>query len=290
MNNSSLKWFYLIGLSLVWGSSFILMKYALLGLNPLQVGSLRMIITALVLIGFGFNSLKSLSGKDWKFIGLSASIGTFFPVFLFAIAIYHMDSAIAAILNSLVPFFALIIGASIFGFSFKKQQVLGILIGLIGTILLILSGKSVGGIAEYKYPLMILTASIGYAFNVNIVKRHLQEVKPIAITTGTFVLVLLPALLVLATTDFFKSLEWTSKTQQSLFYIVILSVIGTAVAKVFFNKLVQISTPIFSTSVTYLIPLVAVFWGFLDGERLTLIQILSGGIILLGVYLVNRKR
>jgi len=290
MDKINLKWVYLIALSLVWGSSFILMKYALLGLSPIQVGSLRMIITAVVLIFFGFSSLRNLSTKNWIHIAASAFAGTLFPVFLFAIAINNMDSAIAAILNSFVPFNTLIIGAVIFGFRFKNHQILGIFIGLIGTVLLILNGSSVLSINEYKYPIMILVASVGYAFNVNIVKRYLQDVKPLAITTGTFVMVSLPAMIILVNTDFFIEFKYDEITKKSLFYIVILSIFGTAIAKVFFNKLVQISSPIFSSSVTYLIPIVAVFLGYFDDERLSVMQILSGLIILLGVFLVNRSR
>lgn len=290
MDKINLKWVYLIALSLVWGSSFILMKYALLGLSPIQVGSLRMIITAVVLIFFGFSSLRNLSTKNWIHIAASAFAGTLFPVFLFAIAINNMDSAIAAILNSFVPFNTLIIGAVIFGFRFKNHQILGIFIGLIGTVLLILNGSSVLSINEYKYPIMILVASVGYAFNVNIVKRYLQDVKPLAITTGTFVMVSLPAMIILVNTDFFIEFKYDEITKKSLFYIVILSIFGTAIAKVFFNKLVQISSPIFSSSVTYLIPIVAVFLGYFDDERLSVMQILSGLIILFGVFLVNRSR
>jgi drug/metabolite transporter (DMT)-like permease len=290
MPNNTKKWVYLIALSLVWGSSFILMKYALLGLNPIQVGSLRIIITTLVLLLFGFKSLFELNAKNWLHVAVSAVLGTLIPVFLFAVAINNMDSAIAAILNSFVPFNALIIGALVFGFTFQKNQIFGILIGLIGTILLIINGHSVTNIADYKYPAMILLASVGYAFNANIVKRYLQEVRPLAITTGTFAIVLIPALIILIKTDFFETVAYNETTKESLFYIAILSIVGTAIAKVFFNKLLQISSPIFSTSVTYLIPIVAVFWGFLDGERLTFTQILSGMVILFGVFLVNRAK
>ena len=290
MDENLKKWIYLIALSLVWGSSFILMKYALLGLNPMQVGALRIIITSFFLQIIGFKSLFSLTTKNWIYITISAFLGTFFPVFLFAIAINHMDSAIAAILNSFVPFNALVFGFLVFGFSFQRKQVFGILIGLIGTILLVTNGNSVSNISEYRYPIYILIASVGYAFNVNIIKRYLQDVKPIAITTATFIIVLIPALFVLVNTGFFTNLEFTPILNKSLLYIGILSIIGTAIAKIFFNKLVQISSPIFSASVTYLIPIVAVFWGFLDGERLTAMQIFSGGIILLGVYLVNRVK
>lgn len=288
MKTISIKWVYLIALSIVWGSSFILMKYALLGLTPVQVGSLRMIITAIVLLIFGFNSLKTLSTKNWLHITVSAILGTLFPVFLFATAIKNMDSSLAAILNSFVPFNSLVIGAVFFGFTFFKRQVFGVFIGLLGTILLIVNGQTTFNISNYKYPLMILIASVGYAFNVNIVKRYLQEVKPIAITTGTFVVLLFPALIILGSTDFFEKLEFTPVMNKSLLYITILSVVGTAIAKTFFNKLVQISSPVFSTAVTYLIPIVAVFWGFIDGERLSIFQILSGLLILLGVFLVKK--
>jgi len=290
MPNNTKKWVYLIALSLVWGSSFILMKYALVGLNPIQVGSLRMIITTIVLLPFGFKSILKLSAKNWIHITTSTVLGTLIPVFLFAIAIDNMDSAIAAILNSFVPFNALIIGSLVFGFTFKKNQIFGILIGLIGTILLIVNGHSITNISDYKYPLMILLASVGYAFNANIVKRYLQEVKPLAITTASFTIVLLPALIILFNTNFFKEVEFNETTNKSLLYISILAIIGTAIAKTFFNKLLQISSPIFSTSVTYLIPIVAVFWGFLDGERLTVTQMFSGLIILFGVFLVNRAK
>lgn len=288
--NNSTKWLYLIALSIVWGSSFILMKYALLGLSPIQVGSLRMIITAFVLLLVGFNSLKELSAKNWIHILISALAGTLFPVYLFVVAINNMDSSLAAILNSFVPFNALLIGFIVFGFSFKKQQVFGVLIGLLGTVLLILNGNSVGSLTDYKYPFMILIASVGYAINVNLVKKYLQDVRPIAITTATFIIVLIPAIIILINTQFFNTFEFSPTTNKSLFYIIILSVVGTAIAKIFFNKLVQISSPIFSTSVTYLIPIVAVFWGFLDGERLSFVQLLSGCVILLGVFLVNKSR
>ncbi len=284
------KWIYLIALSLVWGSSFILMKYALVGLNPIQVGALRIIITTLFLLVIGFKSILNLTAKNWYYIVISAVLGTLFPVFLFAIAVNNMDSAIAAILNSFTPFNALLIGAIFFGFSFQRKQVLGIVIGLVGTVLLILNGSSTVSLKDYYYPSFILIASVGYAFNVNIIKKYLQDVKPIAITTGTFVIVFIPALLKLVNTGFFTSFNATPEIKKSLFFIAILSIVGTAIAKIFFNKLVQISSPIFSTSVTYLIPIVAVSWGVLDGEKLTPFQLFCGLIILLGVYLVNRVK
>jgi drug/metabolite transporter (DMT)-like permease len=290
MKESKIKWIYLIGLAIVWGSSFILIKYALVSISPVHVGALRILITAFFLILVAPKSIIGLSKKHWYYLSLNALLGTFFPAFLFAFAIVHLDSAMASILNSFTPFNTLIFGALVFGFSFKPKQLFGILIGLVGTVLLILNGESVDGNQNYFYASFILLASVGYAFNVNIIKRYLFDLKPLSITTGNFVLLIIPALLVLYFSDFFTTFVVNEETTESLFYLIILAIVGTAIAKTFFNKLVLISSPIFSASVTYLIPIVAVFWGVLDGEKVTLMQLGSGLIILLGVYLVNKVK
>ena len=290
MNNQQQKWLFLIVLSLVWGSSFILMKKALIGLTPIQVGALRMLITAFFLLLVGFKSLKRIQKKHWKYVIITAGLGTFFPVFLFAFAIQGIDSSIAAILNSLTPFNTFVFGALVFGFSFKKKQLVGILIGLIGTLILILKGAELNPNQNYWYALLVVVASIGYAFNVNTIKKYLFDLDALAITVGHFVVLTVPAFIVLAFSDFFSTFAITAETTSALGYVAILAVVGTGVAKVLFNKMVHLSSPVFAASVTYLIPAVAVMWGIIDGEKLSLIQLLAGGIILLGVWLVNKAR
>jgi len=290
MNNQQQKWLYLSLLSLVWGSSFILMKKALIGVSPMQLGALRMIITAVFLLLIGFKSIKKIKKKQWIYILYTALLGTFIPGFLFAYAINVIDSSIVSILNSFTPFNTLIFGAIFFGFSFKKQQLIGILIGLAGTLILILEGAVLNPNQNYWFALLIIIASVGYAFNVNIVKKHLQEVDALAITAGNFLLLLVPAIIVLVFTGFFTEFEASEEGLESLGYITVLSIVGTGIAKTIFNKLVQISNPVFSSSVTYLIPIVAILWGAFDGEKLSWIQFLAGFVILFGVYLVNKKR
>ncbi|WP_158840486.1 DMT family transporter [Polaribacter sp. L3A8] len=291
MNNQQKKWFYLIILSIVWGSSFILMKKALLGVTPVQLGALRMIFTAVFLLSVAFPSIKKIKKKHWKYIIYTALAGTFIPGFLFAFAITSIDSSIVSILNSFTPFNTLIFGALVFGFAFKKAQLFGILIGLIGTLILILKGADVNSNQNYWYALLVIIASVGYALNANMVKKYLHDLDALAITTGNFLLLIIPAIIVLSFTDFFTTFDVKNEVlMHSLGYLAILSVVGTGVAKTIYNKLVQISDPVFSSSVTYLIPLVAIFWGVLDGEKLSLIQVLGGVIVLLGVYFVNKKK
>lgn len=274
-------------LAVIWGSSFILMKKALLGLSPIQVGALRIIFTALTLFVVGLKNISKINRMQWYYIAVTAFLGTFFPVFLFAYAVESIDSSIVSILNSLTPLNTLIVGALFFNFTFLRKQFLGVIIGLIGALLLILKGAELNPDQNYLYAFFIVVASIGYAFNVNILKKHLHGLNALTITTGNFVIIFIPALIVLWMTDFFH-IDYIKQSQTSMYYLVLLSVFGTALAKTLFNKLIQMSSPIFSSSVTYLIPIVAIFWGVLDGERLFLGQILAGSLILLGVYLTNK--
>jgi drug/metabolite transporter (DMT)-like permease len=291
MNNQQKKWLYFALLSLVWGSSFILMKKALLGVTPIQLGALRMIFTAIFLLSVASPSLKKIEKKHYKYIVYTAIAGTFIPGFLFAFAITNIDSSVVSILNSLTPLNTLILGAMVFGFTFNRTQLYGILIGLVGTLILILNGAALHPNQNYWYALLIIIASVGYAFNANTIKKHLNDLNALSIVTGNFLILLVPAIIVLSFTDFFVTFDLKDEVlMKSLGYLAILSIVGTGIAKTIYNKLVHISDPVFASSVTYLIPLVAIFWGILDGEKLSLLQIFSGMIILLGVYLVNKKK
>lgn len=290
MNNHQQKWLYLIILSIVWGSSFILMKKALLGVNPIQLGALRMLFAAIFMLIIGFPSLKKIQKKHWKFIVYTALAGTLFPVFLFAFSVEYIDSSIASILNSLTPFNTLLFGFWVFGIAFKRNQVIGILIGLVGTLVLILEGADLNPNQNYWYSLLIVIASIGYALNVNMVKKYLSDLDALAITTGNFLLLIIPAFIILFFTGFFSTFSGTETELNSLIWIAVLALFGTGLAKVLYNKMVHLSTPVFASSVTYLIPIIAIFWGVLDGEKLSLVQLLAGAFILFGVYLVNKKK
>lgn len=287
---NGLKWVYLILLSLIWGTSFILIKKSLLGLNAYQLGALRTIITGLFLFVAGFKSIKSIKKESWKWIALSGFMGSFFPSFFFAIAETEIDSAVASILNSLVPLNTVLLGAAIFKIATNTRQVLGVIIGFIGTSILIMKGAELNPNQNYLYATFVILSTIMYAINVNIIKKYLQDVKPLSIATGNYVVIFLPALVILAFTDFFKVENFKNDTfLTSIGFVAVLSFFGTALAKVLFNKLVQMSTPVFASSVTYIMPIVALFWGLLDNETFSWTQGLGTIIILLGVYLANKK-
>lgn len=288
MKTVNIKWIYLIVLSLIWGSSFILIKKGLIGLSPLQLGSLRILFSAVFLIIIGYKSLTEIKHYQWKYIALSSLFGTFIPAFLFAIAETEISSSVTSILNSLTPLNTLIIGSIAFGLTTKRTQVFGVIVGFFGTFLLIVNGALHHPTQNYWYTVIVVIASICYATNVNLIKKYLSDVKSLSITTGNFVVLFLPALIILLSTDFL-SVAKNVEVQQSMIYIVILGIVGTGIANIIFFKLIQISTPVFATSVTYLIPIVAIFWGFLDNEYLTPVQVIGAFIVLVGVYLSSKK-
>lgn len=290
-NNDYLKWVYLLVLSLIWGTSFILIKKALIGLNAYQLGALRTIITGVFLFIVGYNKLKLIKKEDWKWIALSGFVGSFFPAFFFAIAETEIDSAVASILNSLVPLNTVLLGAAVFKIATNTRQVIGIIIGFVGTSILILEGADLNPNRNYWYAGFVIASTIMYAINVNVIKTYLQHVKPLSIAAGNYVIIFIPALLVLILTDFFnvENLD-QSEFVSSIGFVVVLSFFGTALAKVLFNKLVQMSTPVFASSVTYIMPIVALIWGLLDNETFSWTQGLGSLIILFGVFLANRKQ
>ena len=290
MPNSTLKWIYLLVLALVWGSSFILIKKGLVGLTALQVGSLRTVFASMFLLFIGLRSLRHIKGKQWLWITFSGFFGTFFPAYLFSFAETEIDSAIVSILNSTTPLLSMLAGIAFFGAAFIKKKFVGVMVGLAGTTALIWSGATVNPDQNYWYSLLVILASLFYGLNANVIKKHLQTLPALAITTGNFMVIAVPALLVLAGTGFFSTeLLAAPDVQLSLFYIGFLGIVGTGAALIVFNKLIQISDPVFSTSVTYLVPIVALGWGILDGETFTLIQLLSGVIIIVGVLIVNSR-
>ncbi|MDB2606312.1 DMT family transporter [Zobellia sp.] len=290
MNDYAKKWFYLIVLSLVWGSSFILIKKSLIGLSPIQLGGLRIVFASLALFLFGFKSMRTLRLKDWKWVTFAGLLSSFFPPFLFALAQSQIDSGVTSIINSVVPLCTSIVGVLLFGAIITKKQVWGVFIGLGGTIALIVAGMDFNPNQNYWYSIFILISAVGYALNINIIKKYLTHLSPLAVTTGSFAVAFFPALILVLCSGFFNEFRGNTEMLDSLWYLLALAVIGTSVANIFFNRLIRLSSPVFASSVTYIIPLVAIFWGVLDGEFLNAYQLVGGLVILLGVWMVNKRK
>ena len=287
-NTKFWSWLFLLVLALIWGSSFILMKRGLEAFTSSQVAALRMFIAFLFVIPFSIKYVKAVESKDWlKFLGIGLC-GNFIPAFLFTAAETGISSSLTGMLNSLTPLFTLIIGILFFSAKTKANKVIGLIIGLLGAVGLLIPEKICDLGANINYGGYVLIATVFYGTSVNLIRRYAQNYH--SITTACWAMLLVGPFggIYLLFTDMHKAvahpLFWSS-----LGYVAILAIAGTALSVMLFNLLVKNTGTIFSASVTYLIPIVAMGWGFFDGEEISMQQIISIAVILGGVYLINRK-
>jgi drug/metabolite transporter (DMT)-like permease len=280
----------LIVLSLIWGTSFILMKRGLTVYSAGEVGSIRVVAASIFLLPIALINLKKLAGIHFAKLFASGLMGIFFPAFLFATAQTRLESSVSGILNSLTPICTLLIGVALFRQPFRSQSLLGIIIGLIGTVILVFAnyGGEVGGFNAFAF--LVIIACVFYAMNLNFVKYKITDLNALTITSVSILLISPLALIyLLGFTEFTTKVSTHPQALPALGYIVLLGVMSTSVATVLFNLLVKISNPLFTSSVTYIIPIVAVGWGLLDGEQLLLGHFLGMLAIIGGVYLANKK-
>jgi drug/metabolite transporter (DMT)-like permease len=280
----------LVSLALIWGSSFILMDRGLVAFSPLQVAGLRMTIAGLTLLPFARQALRRVDRKAWPWIVLVGIVGNALPAFLFPLAETVITPATAGILNTLSPVFALLLGVLLFGFRFSRLKVTGVMISFVGALVLVLSGaKEINLSTHLQYSGLVVLATLGYGLSVNIIKKRLQDVFALDISTLALLAMALPYGLYLAFSDVGTILQVHPYAWASLGFIAVLGAIGTAFALILFNRLVQLTDPMVSASVTYLIPVVALGWDLLAGNPVYGGQVLGMVVILSGVWLVNKR-
>lgn len=287
MEKSFKNYIILILLAVVWGSSFILMKRGLVAYDYMQVATLRLFIAFLSLTPFMLKAIKVVQRKHLLAIVAMALFGNGMPAFLFTKAQAELDSSIIGILNSLVPLFTLLLGVYFFKTKPTKTNIVGIIIGLCGAVVLIYSTMG-EGIEINNYVFLVISATVMYAISINVIKKYLYDLDALSITALAFLLIGPLSAIYIFNTDCLEIATTTNQGVIALGYIALLAVVCTSAAVVIFNKLISQSTAIFASSVTYLIPIVAIFWGVFDGEEVALIHLLSVVIILSGVYLVNK--
>lgn len=281
----------LILLSLIWGTSFILIKQGLKVFAPDEVGALRVSAASLFLLPVALMKLRELKRDHYGKLFISGLLGIFFPAFLFAMAQTKLDSSVTGIINSLTPMFTLIIGALVFKQQFSRGSVLGMILGLGGVVILILasSGGSIAGINLYA--LYVILASIFYASNLNYTKFKVPNIGALTITSVSLMLIgPLAMVYLLGFSNFLHRMQTEPEAWKAFGFVVLLGFMSTSVATIIFNRLVKISSPLFTSSVTYIIPIIAVGWGVLDHEKLYLWHYVGMVAIIAGVYIANRRR
>ncbi len=294
-NHSNLKnWGLLVILALIWGSSFILIKRGLEVFSPGEVGAYRIVAAATFLLPLSLPRIKTLTSEQAQNLILIGLLGSFIPAFLFPTAQTRLSSSLTGVLNALTPLFVVIIGALFFKSKITRRNAFGLVIAFIGVLILITlkegSGfNSFAGINGYAF--FVILACICYGFNLHLIKSRFDSLKSIEITAISLLMVLPLALVYLmAGTEFSYKLVTHDGALRALAFVTLLGVMGTAIALILFNIMVKTASPIFASSVTYLIPIVAIFWGVLDGEVLLFGHYIGIAAVILGVWVGNRKK
>ncbi len=288
-NERIVSWGIFIVLCIIWGSSFILMKAAKDELTWEQIASLRIFSAGIVMLPFAIFYLSKIPAKKIPLVILSAICGNLFPAYLFAGAIAkNIDSSIAGILNSLTPICVVLTGIFFFRTRIERRKIVGVIIGFVGLTLLTLVSKQGITFDNLEYTLWIFLATILYGFNINIVSHYLKEVNPIHLATTSISFMLIPTGIVLAQQKFLELPFDDNDILLAVVNSVMLGIAGTAIATALFYVLVKKAGGLFASLVTYGVPFIALTWGFIFGEQITILQIGCLGIILLGVYLANR--
>lgn len=295
-NDRLISWTLFILLCIIWGSSFILMRWSTDGLNSIQIASLRIFSAGIVMVPFAFFHFFRIPKKKLLLVIISAICGNLLPAFLFAGAIANnIDSSLAGILNSLTPICVLVVGIIFFKTKVVKRKIFGIIIGFSGLCFLTLSGNKGISFDNLEYAMWILLGTILYGVNVNLVSHYLTDINPIHLATVSLSFMVFPTAIILWQQDFFTllaafnlNLNEPSEIRWSIIASVLLGVVASAIATVLFYMLVKRAGGLFASLVTYGIPFIAITWGFIFGENITVLQIGCLGIILSGVYLANR--
>ncbi|WP_439483180.1 DMT family transporter [Cyclobacterium plantarum] len=287
------NWGMLIVLALIWGSSFILIKKALLVFSAGEVGALRIVTAGTVLLPLAMPVLKHLNGRQMGYLLVIGFVGSFIPSFLFATAQTNLSSSLAGVINALTPLMVVLVGALFFHATITWRISMGLIIAFLGVGVLVLAGSNSGFsfFSDFNfYGLFVVCATVCYGLNVNIIKYRVPEIKPKTITAISLMMVLpLAAIYLLAYTRFSFKLLHVDGAWTAAGYVTVLGIIGTAAALVLFNTMVKMVTPVFASSVTYLVPLVAIFWGVWDGEKLFPLHYFGIMAVIIGVWIGNRK-
>lgn len=278
-------------LALIWGSSFILIKKGLVALTPYELGSLRIVAAFIFLLPSALRRFKYAEKKLYPFLISVGLLGSLVPSFLFGVAQTRIDSSITGVLNGLTPIFTILVGFFIYRQKQTSKVFLGIVVGFIGTAILITAGKGNSFTGLNAYALLIVLATVCYGTNLNFIKYHLSQLHAVTVTSVSLLFVgPLAAVYLFGFTDFVPKLLNEEGMGLATFYVCLLGIMGTAIALIIFNKILQITDALFASSVTYIIPIVAVAWGVFDGESLYSMHYLGMLAIGMGVYIANSNR
>ncbi|TXD47216.1 DMT family transporter [Polaribacter sp. IC073] len=284
------KWFLLFVIALTWGSSFMLIKKSLVAFTPYEIGAIRVVGSGLLFAFIGIPALFKMSRKTIIWVTIAGFFGNFLPMFLFPIAQTEVSSSLAGILDSLVPVFVMVFGFLLFGIKSKKSQVIGAIIGFLGATSLIYFSEGNTEDSKFWYTMLVVLAGASYGVNAVVIKERIPNLNAIKLTAAVYSIWAVPALVILYFTGLVQNFEMKPAYTEPIGYLVFLTFFGTAIAMLLYFKLIQDTSAVFASTASYLLPIVAVIWGVLDGEIFSFWYVFGGALILIGIYLIREKK
>ena len=275
-------------LSFMWSLSFIFYRIGVPEFGSLAFASLRVVLAGLTMLIFVLISKENRQGirKNWKVLTLVGMFSAAIPFILFAFSARSVNAGVLAVLNASVPMMSGFIASTFFKDRLSKKQILGLIIGVVGVIILMsesLFGSQSAASDSSSLPMgYALLACVGYAVGANITRNYLYDVSPVAITAGSLIIASI-IMLPIAVYEFpygntISLTAWVS--------VICIGVFSTAIALIFMNQLIKSIGPIRATSITLVIPIFAIILGYLLlGEALDTPAIIGSVVILFGTYL-----
>lgn len=284
------RWFLFGVISLTWGSSFLLIKKSLVAFSPYEIGAIRVAVSGILLSVIGLPVIFRIPRKTLFWVVVAGFFGNFLPMFLFPIAQQKISSSLAGILDALFPMFVLAFGFVFFGIKSRWSQVLGAVIGFVGAASLIYFSEDNTDSSQFWYAVIVVLAGASYGINAVLIKEKITHLSSIKLTAAVFTFWAIPSLIILYFTEAFQDFTWSPERVEAMGYLAFLSIFGTAVAMALYYKLIQNTSAVFASSVSYVLPVIAVIWGVLDGEKFTYWYLIGGVLISIGIYLIREKK
>lgn len=281
---SAKNWIYIVLLAAIWGGSFLFMRIAAPEFGAVPLVGLRLAIATLALLPFMLaqGSIKEFRGR-WKFLTIIGISNAAIPFGLFAYATIHITAGFTSVLNSVAPIFTAVIGYLWLRQTLSVSAVLGLLLGLLGVIVLVQDGSNLQTQSQWLAAAAATFATLLYGFAANFNQEYKGSLSPMAVSGGSLfvgALVLLPATVLLWPETMPSARAWMALIGLGVFCT------GLAVS-LYFIILQEVSANMVMT-VTYMVPMFGMFWGylFLD-ESVTSYMLLGCAAILLGVALTT---
>jgi len=284
-----MSWIVLIGIGATWGSSYFFIKKALTVFTPYEIGPIRLVITFLCFLPWLISALRNVKKNHLFPLIIVALCGSGFPAFLFPYAQTGLSSSFTGIMSSTTPIFTIAFGVLFFKLRLSPWKLIGVVIGFVGTFFLVISAGSGPLQGSPWYALVILVATSMYSISSNTINKYLVSLDTVSISAIAFTILGIPSLVFLLINGTAEKLVTVSGAWESFAYLVALAVFGTFFATILFFNLIKRAGIVFSSTVSYIIPCIALILGFMDGETLNWVHFTGISVIIAGIWLTNKR-